>query len=261
VIISDRLRYVFIEQPHTASTAVREELCELYGGSPILHRHATWPEFLAVATAAQKKYFVFSGLRNPLDEAISVFFKYKTDHKGRFTRTGSNPRAPSQRRQEAFEFVNDGSGDFAAYLARYHRLPFDNDTLIHHRRMGFVIRYEHLQEDFARVLEKLGIEQVRPLPVINRTDRKQHYLTYYTPEAQERARHAFGPFMKKWGYPLPPEWGPAGVPRSAELKFRALGIGRFVYRRYIRTESTLPARLVSGAYGAIRPLAHRLLRM
>lgn len=35
------------------------------------------------------------------------------------------------------------------------------------------MRFENLQADFAQVLNLLGIEQIRPLPVINRTSDKK----------------------------------------------------------------------------------------
>ena len=258
LIISDRYRYLFIEQPHTASTAIHRELVELYDGRPILHKHATWPEFLAVATPEQKRYFVFAAIRNPLDEVVSNYFKYKSDHRGRYSDPGRLGR--KRHRREAFDFVADDSRGFPDYLARYHRLPFDNDTLIHHRRMGYVIRYERLQEDFAEVLRRIGVEPVRPLPVVNKTELKGDYLSYYTPEAQDRARRVFGPFMGKWGYSLPASWPRGDVPLGARLRFRVLGVARYVYRRYIRTGSNAPARLMIGAFARIRPLAHRLLR-
>jgi len=57
----------------------------MYEGQPILYKHATYPEFLRVATDDEKTYFAFSTIRNPLDQAVSRFFKLKTDHKGQFS--------------------------------------------------------------------------------------------------------------------------------------------------------------------------------
>jgi hypothetical protein len=232
VVISDLYRYVFIEQPHTACTAIREELVASYRGRPILRKHATYLEFLAAATPQQRRYFTFSGIRNPLDEAVTNYCKYLGNHKGRYTdpaRLGARAH-----RRAAYEFVAREGHSFADYLAEFHRLPFDNDTLIAHRDLDYVIRYERLQDDFAEVLRRLGIEQVRPLPVVNRTEGKAPYLSYYDEPAQARARSIFGPYMRKWGYDLPEPWPDRRVPARATLAFDALGMIRSVYRRRIR---------------------------
>ena len=51
----------------------------------ILKKHSRYHEFLKIATEEQKKYFVFSGIRNPMDSIISVYSKFVSNHKGKFT--------------------------------------------------------------------------------------------------------------------------------------------------------------------------------
>ncbi|MBA3404443.1 MAG: hypothetical protein H0U13_07160, partial [Gemmatimonadaceae bacterium] len=68
MIISDRHRYLFVELPRTGSTAIHRELCAMYDGEPILQKHATYGDFLKIATDDQRRYFVFSTVRNPLDD-------------------------------------------------------------------------------------------------------------------------------------------------------------------------------------------------
>ena len=171
-----------------------------YGGRPILDRHATYAAFLRVATPAQKRYFVFSGMRNPLDERVSLYFKYRTDHHHKYSRRF---KRLAERQQRAYVEVVDHHADFATFLRRYHRRPYDNDMLVHHTRMDDLIRFEHLQEDFSRVLGRLGLAQVRPLPVVNQTSGRGDYLDYYPPELRPHATRVFGPFMHRWGYELP----------------------------------------------------------
>jgi len=43
-------------------------------------------DFLAVASPEQRGYFVFTAIRNPLDDAVSDYFKYLTDHRARYSR-------------------------------------------------------------------------------------------------------------------------------------------------------------------------------
>ena len=257
MIVSDRHRYLFIEQPHTACTAIHDELCALYDGRPILFKHATYADFLRVASPEQKGYFVFSGIRDPLDEAVSTYFKYKTDHKGRYSR---RPAAVVGRRREAFELVAGDQADFVRYVRRFYRRPYDNDTLIAHRRIDHVMRFEHLQADFAEALRRIGLEQVRPLPVVNKTGERGHHLDYYPEEVRDHARRVFGPFMLKWGYPIPAAWADKTVPASSRLAFRVLGVGRYVYRRYLRRQTHPLARGLAAAVDRVRPLGYRLLR-
>jgi hypothetical protein len=232
VIISDAHRYLFVEQPHTACTAIRDELIELYGGQPMLTKHATYAEFLRVATPAQKRYFVFSGLRDPLDERVSMFFKYRTDQGAKYSRRIRRHRL-GDRQRAAYDYAHEDGADVAGFVRRFHRLPYDNDTLIRHDRMDEVIRFEHLQDDFARTLRRLGLEQVRPVPVVNRTSGRGSYLDYYPPDIRAHAAWVFGPFMRHWGYPLPADWPGVSVPRSAAILFRLLRPMRYVYRRYV----------------------------
>jgi hypothetical protein len=231
VIISDEHRYLFVEQPHTACTAIQAELQELYGGQRILEKHATYADFLRVATPDQKRYFVFSGIRDPLDEVVSLYFKYRTNHRKKYS---SRYDRLTERQRQAWKFVTDEQADFGTYLRRFNRRPYDNDTIIHHRKMDQVIRFEHLQEDFSRALERIGLEQQRPLPQVNKTGERGTYLDYYPPELRGHAAWVFGPFMEKWGYALPAEWEGITVPWSARLIFRLLSPLRYVHRRYLR---------------------------
>jgi hypothetical protein len=71
MIISHKHKFLFVELPLTASTAISRELRANYGGEKILFKHATYQDFLRVANTHEREYFVFSGLRNPLDKAVS----------------------------------------------------------------------------------------------------------------------------------------------------------------------------------------------
>ncbi len=175
MIISDRHRYLFVELPRTGSTAVHRELCALYEGEPILAKHATYGDFLKIATDDQKRYFVFSSVRDPLDDAVSKYFKVRG---GRAA--GARPRGSRQRPQGTHRrkdrlinrlvdthmtrFVRRTDADFATFFLRYYVLPYDTWASLAHRRFEFVVRFETLAEDFEKVLRLLGVEPRRPLP-------------------------------------------------------------------------------------------------
>jgi hypothetical protein len=232
MIISHRYRYLFVELPHTGSTAISAELREHYAGERILHKHARYSEFARVATADERTYFTFSCIRNPLDEAVSVYARYRSDHQGAF----SQPRPWVKPGDiEMFRWIRDTDADFPAFFRRAYRRPYDNWSSAEHDRFDFVIRFESLALDFAEVLRRLGIDPVRALPIVNRTaDKARDFADYYTPEVIPQARRVFGPFMRKWNYAFPPTWGEAPVSRTARLQFAAYGLLRRLYWRHGR---------------------------
>lgn len=239
MIISHRHRYLFVELPRTASTAISHELRELYGGVPILRKHASYKEFLRRATPEERSYFVFAGIRNPLDDAVSLYFKYCTDHKQKFTALADGRR--SRRRlaeyvaAARFRFIRRTEADFPAYFRRFYRIPYNTWSDMGHRDFDFVIRFENLQADFARALELIGLEPKRPLPQVNRTGGKgRDFASYYTPEIIPRARRVFGPYMEQWGYSFPAEWGDAPLPWWVRGEYAFYNLFRGLYWRYVR---------------------------
>lgn len=234
--------YVFVEAPRTGSTAIAHELCAQYGGVSILNKHATYREFLRVATPEERGYFAFSGLRHPMDSYVSLFFKLKTSDEGGHT----NPEAwrrgrGSQWGRDRVAWIRDHDVDFRTFFDTFARFPYlktwvyDDFSLLAHDRMDFVIRFESIQEDFAEALRRLGLEAVRPLPMRNPTaGRSRDFLQYFSPEMRDRALFTFGPFMEKWGYAFPPEWALPRAPLPARLLFLVLAPARRIWKEYLK---------------------------
>jgi hypothetical protein len=238
MVISHKYKYVFVELPRTGSSAIRTELCEHYDGSKILLKHSTYFDFLKNASEAEKDYFVFSCIRHPLDQTVSRYFKLKHNHRERFTRPKAlKKRTPLVKLRDTteFNFIQEHEADFAHYFLKYYKVPYCNWSILSHKDFDFVIRFENLADDFAKVLALLDIEPVRRLPEFNKTaQRNSNFFIYYTPETRERAKRVFGPFMKIWGYNFPPEWGEASVPWWNQLQFDFLNIFRVFYWKYLR---------------------------
>jgi hypothetical protein len=164
--ISHTHRYLFIEIPLTASWAIRHKLCDRYAGRPILHKHASYPEFLRIATLEERGYFVFATVRHPLDVAVSRYFKVRTDHKGAFSDLEVRDDLRVDRADlRKYNFVRDNDAGFVAYSKRSRARSFNCMIDLSRPYLDFVIRYEDLQRDFSQVLQRLGIEQVAPIPV------------------------------------------------------------------------------------------------
>src|SRR5262245_8992392 len=238
MIISHKYKYVFVELPRTGSTAINEELCEYYDGRPILRKHSTYYDFLKIAKPEEREYFTFSCIRNPLDDAVSLYFKLRTNHKHKWT----NPKKLKRQKgvvgyidKIKYKFIRKDQLDFSTYFMRFYKIPFNNWSSLSHQEMDFVIKFEHLQNDFAEALRLIGIEPVRPLPVVNKTaERAKEYSSYYNAEAIERAKWVFGPFMQQWGYKFPAEWGDSSITTWNQLQFDFFNTFRQVYWKYLR---------------------------
>lgn len=237
MIISHRYRYVFVELPRTGSTAIRHELRELYDGEAILRKHATYEEFRRQASPAELEYFSFSAIRDPLDDVISRYHKLLTDHKDRFT----DPRQRARQRplnrlidDRMYRFLQREDADFPSFFMHFYVLPYDTWASLSHDRLDYVMRFERLAEEFDTVLRKIGIEPVRALPVVNRTSRPRGIAEFYPPETRGRARRVFGPYMQRWGYRFPDDWG-IGRPTAWELaQYRTYSLLAGLYWRFLR---------------------------
>lgn len=238
MIISHSHRYVFVELPRTGSSAVRRELRELYDGAPILDKHSTYDEFRRQASEDERRYFVFSTIRNPLDDAVSRYFKLKTDHRQRFSDvTRQRNRRPLNTflDERMFRYVSTREPDFSGFFLHFYRLPYDTWASLDHRRFDFVMRFERLTEDFDTALRRIGIEPVRQLPPRNVTgERGRTFADHYSPAARRRALRVFGPYMRRWGYEFPPDWELPPGSAVDELSYRAFSRVARTYWTHIR---------------------------
>jgi hypothetical protein len=235
MVISHKHEYLFVELPRTGSTTISKELCTHYAGGKILSKHATYKDFNKIASKEEKAYFLFSCIRNPLDDAVSLYFKYKTDHRKRFSQQKLSSRAFRYVSLKRFKFVQHAGADFSSYFIRYYRIPYNNWSSLSHKKFDYVIPFEDLQAGFSEVLNLIGLEQKQPLPIRNLTRGKEkHFASYYTPEIIPRAKWVFGPFIREWGYEFPAEWGNEPVPFSSRVLYHCCNVFRSIYWRHLR---------------------------
>jgi hypothetical protein len=208
MIISHKHKYLFVELPRTGTTAIHDELIKHYDGEEILNKHSTYRDFLKIATEEEKKYFVFSCIRNPMDRIVSLYLKLKNPA-GQF----KNPHYRKSKSISALIFnrrlnyIHKYNPPFSEYFKKFYKMPYDDWSSLDHHRFNFLLRFENLNDDFKALLKKIGLEEVRELPIVNKTNFKNKYLEYFTPDTYKRACKVFGPFMSKFGYEFPPEWG------------------------------------------------------
>lgn len=235
MIISHKYRYLFVQLPHTGCTAIAKELRNFYDGKPIYRKHSTYKKFLRNATLDEKNYFVFSGIRSPIDECVSVFYKYTSNHEGY-----DNPRNfrenngfVTNRMRKRFDFIHRDNSSFKEYFKRFYFLPYDNSSRLDHHQFDYVYRFENIREDFTKTLEKIDIEQIRPLPVRNKTRKKGRNISQlFTPDVRHRAVYIFSPFMQKWNYSFPFDTTNIKISFMSKVLYQLLGKVRSYYWTY-----------------------------
>lgn len=223
MIISQKHRYVFVELAQTGSTAISRELRDMYDGEKIYGKHTPYHRFYRNASEEERNYYTFAAVRNPLDVAVTKYAKYKADHRKEFT----DPEIVASKRgignyldRRIQRLVVKEDLDFSEFFLRIYRFPFNTWACLDHARFDYVMKYENLQEDFSNVLDEIGIEQVRPLPVVNSTTRKRHFASYYSPAAIDRAKSVFAGYIHEWGYRFPDDWGQPEYTAVDQAKYR-----------------------------------------
>ena len=137
MIISHSYRYLFLELPLTASTAISKELIENYDGKSIHHKHANYRKFLKKASEEEKKFFTFMGIRNPMDQAVSRYYKYLSNRNEKFTtnqqvKQWKNPlkdRIHRLRDQRKFKFIEANNPSFADFFIKFYSSPVVSQRL------------------------------------------------------------------------------------------------------------------------------------
>ena len=226
MIISHKYRYVFAEIPHTASHSIAHQLLKHYGGEQIHRHHSNITIFMGQADAKTRGYFKFASIRNPLDTAVTDYNKLLGNHKGQYTKEAAllrNGGFVTEQHLREFDFIHDNNADFPTFFRKFRNKLYNNWFLIGHRHYDHIIRFESLQDSFAQVLRKLGIEQVEAVGHTNPTRmKKKVFGEYYTPDVYGEVARSYGPFLQKWGYGFPSEWGDLKIPLTSTLQFRAL---------------------------------------
>ena len=205
LVISHVHKYLFIETPRTASSAISAELRENYAGEKILHKHANYSDIPRGIRRELGEYVVFAGVRNPLDDAASLFQKLLTNHKGAYsdpTQWVENGGWVNSRLRRLFRLVHSPGGTFLSFLQHAFPQTYCSRICLNKRHCDTFIRFENLQADFTSVLDCIGISQKRKIPQRNVTAGKRTYSEYYdqSPETTLQIAKTFGPFMIEWGY-------------------------------------------------------------
>lgn len=237
--VSHKYRYVFVELPQTASSAVGLELLENYSAENFKEKHALYREFSKTANNEEKDYFVFSSIRNPMDVVVSKYLKYLNNHhnyhsKKRRILNGRLDRIISPiRENNRYKWIQKNNATFDQFFEKYYSWPYTNWSVVEHHKFDYVMRFEDTENDFKKVLKKINIPLVRELPIRNKTENKREAHTYFESErSREKAQYIFGPFMQLWGYTFPSEWGEIKIPEKAFKDFKRINRLKTIFWKY-----------------------------
>jgi hypothetical protein len=230
-IVSRAHRFLFLMAPRTGCTALGERVliprfggeyvpsedCSTSGGRVIARRkHGTLDEILRVALLSRhevRQLLVFTTVRNPFDSLVSWYFKLRTVR----VREATDPGSWIHREPGHARIIEAACAlDFSDWVIdRYTRLATWRHPVArvrrrllrpHHmygpylRGADVVMRYEALERDLGRVLERLGLPVVA-IPVRNRTHgRDRDYRPYYTERARRVVEYVFRPDLRCFGY-------------------------------------------------------------
>jgi len=256
MVISHKHKYVFLELPYTGTRAVSDFLCRYYEGEKILSKHANYHEFAKRASPREKAYFVFGTIRNPLEIPISLYFKYQNrdvselwlSDPGRANCWNLTSRIYDWHERKKVCSAKGGVRSFEGFFLKHFRLPYDNWSRVSFKYCSYVMRFERLESDLEDVFAELGLVKEAPLPWRGNVMRWSHDPEgFYEGKARERAKWVFGPYMRRWGYNFPSEWGLVNISASAARADAAMGWLRGWYWRSLR--GLVDRKLVMGAKG------------
>ncbi|MGC6471020.1 MAG: hypothetical protein ACON4E_07105 [Flavobacteriales bacterium] len=235
MIISHQYKFVFVGLPLAASTAISKELCEMYGGKPILSKHSIYQDFLKVASEEEKSYKVIACSRNPLDISVSYYTKMIKDASGNFSNENllrKNGGHLKNRDYKLAKYFRNNGANYTTFLKKYYQFPFDNWFSITKPYCDYIIRFDHLQVDFESALKICGIKPKRKLPMVNKTSDKASYLSYYTTENNTIGLAIFGPYLKEHQMTFPKEWKKTSVSLWHQFVYRLMRQIRKLFWKY-----------------------------
>ena len=59
-------------------------------------------------------------------------------------------------------------------------------------------------------------------------------LSYYTDETRQRSIKVFAPFLEKYNYSFPEEWGDVKVSLMSKIEFKVLRLLRRINQKYLK---------------------------
>jgi hypothetical protein len=216
MLLSHRYRFLFVHIAKTGGTSVRAALSRrvwidpwripLFLCSRLSHLsgHRLGCKFPRHAKAIAAKemlprdfydsLFKFCFVRNPWDLQVSSFHHLKRERPhlvgdrsfAEFLRYKLDPERPYQYH---LDISMERQSDYV--------IDLEGNIIV-----DFIGRYERLEQDYAHVLERIGLSY-RPLPRLRMAGDRGDYRRYYTDDTVELVMRHYGMDIERFGY----QWG------------------------------------------------------
>lgn len=218
-VISEEHGYLFILAPGTGSTATARALCEEAGGRwvppedirddagqlIVPRKHTTIAELrrFGLDEGLLAGLFKFSAVRNPFDFWASQWLRLRLrwsvllgdPNSFIYARPGNAESVRASLELDFPQWLQQQLGRRAEKGVSHYLNPQ------HMKGLDFTMRFESLQEDFDRVVERLGIGRHIELPQVNMTqERDPDYRTYYDERSRRLVEQVFAPYLRDFGY-------------------------------------------------------------
>ena len=190
-----------------------------------------------------------------MEIAVTVYEKMKTNAKGNFTNSDlfkENGGHITKNHRIRFNYIKDNNATFQEYFLKFHNKPYDNYSSMTIDNCDFIIRHENIAEDYLLALNKAGVETPFSLPVVNKTAGKKNDLSeYYTKDIRRQTIYIFGPFLAKYNYCFPENWGDINIPLSSTIKFKIMSVLRRANERFVK-KHPIRKSILGTIYGKIQ---------
>lgn len=226
-ILSEGLKLLFIQTPHTGCTAVGSLLRTRFDGVRVpeehvrrsdidgstdqrivaARKHATLPQLMraGLITEVQRQGLVVAaGVRNPFDMMVSEFVRTTGTEDPRRRKNGGSGLRPERtaRGPRPAEFEPWLVWRFSARSrdrlrgVRY-EIPPDFAEGVDH-----IVRFEHLQDDLTELMQRIGVTEDIQVPLVNRTVGRhgRRYPEFYTPGARRIVSDVYAGWIERFGY-------------------------------------------------------------
>ncbi len=199
-MISYSHKFIFIHIPKTAGTSISTAL-RPYGLTG--EGHYTLQEFQDATSITDDQlntFYKFATVRNPWDLIVSHYFYCKMKNSYWHSEVNQHPDYKLANNIKFKEFVrllvNDKLNTSITRRQQSHWLD---------KRLDFLIRFETLKEDFAKVCNEIGWTGTRYWGsdvILNNLNpsKHNHYSTYYDDESRDWVATCFSKDIKRLGY-------------------------------------------------------------
>lgn len=153
-VVSDKFKYVFLAEPHTASRSITNALITQHGASEIGHHHISHAHLISREgiNLRRQKYTFFTVVRHPFDLLLTMYYV-------------------SKRHIPFFEWLQERLEHGFSYTHGGKVLPPD-----------CYLRYERLDLELNNLMDKLKAPHLELLRMGITKDKPKNYMDAYGPE-------------------------------------------------------------------------------